>query len=66
MPERERAMGANEERKALERLSQSMRRIIVGAREATRPRPPTEGQAPSETPVLPLSAGPGAPSSPVV
>jgi hypothetical protein len=38
-------MGAIEERKALERLSQSMRRIVVGAREATRPRPPTEGQA---------------------
>lgn len=41
-------MGAIEERKALERLSQSMRRIITGAREATAPRPPTE--APPELP----------------
>lgn len=37
-------MGALEERKALERLSQSMRRIITGAREAVSPRPPTQGQ----------------------
>lgn len=33
-------MGAAEERKALARLSGAMRRIVTGAREAVRTRPP--------------------------
>jgi hypothetical protein len=59
-------MGAIDERKALERLSQSMRRIIVGAREATRPRPPGEGQAELPAGQQPAQAAAGAPSSPAV
>jgi hypothetical protein len=59
-------MGAIDERKALERLSQSMRRIIVGAREATRPGPPGEGQAELPAPQETAQGGAGAPSGPVV
>jgi len=59
-------MGAIDERKALERLSQAMRRIIVGAREATRPGPPSEGQAELPAGQQPAQGGAGAPSGPAV
>jgi hypothetical protein len=59
-------MGAIDERKALERLSQSMRRIVVGAREATRPRPPSEGQAELPAGQQVAQGAPGAPSGPAV
>lgn len=45
-------MGAAEERKALARLSASMRRIVTGAREAVRPRvevlPPGGQESPQD------------------
>jgi len=59
-------MGAIEERKALERLSQSLRRIVVGAREATRPGPPGGGQAELPAGQQPAQAAPGAPPRPAV
>lgn len=43
-------MGAVEERKALERLSESYRKLITGGRAAPAPTPLPEGQAPPGSP----------------
>lgn len=43
-------MGALEERAALERLRISWRRVLVGAREAVRPRPPALPPGGEESP----------------
>lgn len=57
-------MGAIEERKALERLALSWRKLIAGGRPAGPVTPPETTQATPETPVLPPPAGPGAPPTP--
>jgi len=43
-------MGAVEERKALERLSESYRKLVTGARATPTPPPLPEGQAPPGSP----------------
>ena len=52
------------ERKALERLAVSWRKIITGARVSSPPVPPEGASPPPETPVRSPQAGPGAPSTP--
>jgi len=43
-------MGAVDQRRALERLSQSMHKLTSGARATPAPPPPPAGQPPAETP----------------
>lgn len=57
-------MPAIDERKALERLSLSYRKLITGAQTPPPATPPETTPATGETPVLPAQAGPGAPSTP--
>jgi hypothetical protein len=57
-------MTALDERKALERLSISWRKLIGGPKPPPPVAPPETVQAPTEIPVLPAQAGPGAPSTP--
>jgi hypothetical protein len=59
-------MSAIDERKALERLSLSYRKLIVGAKASPPATPPETTPATTETPVLPAQAAPGVPSSPAV
>lgn len=57
-------MSAADERKALERLSQSWRKLVAGAQAPPPPPPPEQASPPTETPVLPSPAAPGASSTP--
>jgi len=57
-------MTAIAERKALERLSQSWRKLIAGAKSPPSAAPPEQASPATETPVLPPAGGPGAPSTP--
>jgi len=51
-------MGAADERKALERLSESYRKLVTGGRGAPSPPPLPQGQAPPGSP----AQGPGQPA----
>lgn len=57
-------MPAIDERKALERLSLSYRKLIAGAKAPPPAAPPERASPPVETPVRSPQAGPGAPSTP--
>jgi len=50
-------MGALAERKALDALSKSWRRVLVGAREAVRPKPPALPPGGEESPQEPQEVG---------
>jgi hypothetical protein len=56
-------MTAIDERKALERLSLSWRKLIGGPKAPPPAAPPGGASPPAETPVLPAQAGPGPPTS---
>ena len=57
-------MTAIDQRKALDRLSLSYRKLITGAQSPPPPTPPETTPAASETSVLPAQAASGAPSRP--
>ncbi len=56
-------MGVVEERKALDRVAEAYRRIVAGAREATRPTPPPEEEETPPGPPAASQAGPQTPST---
>jgi hypothetical protein len=50
-------MGAVEERRALERLSQAYRKLVTPGRASPTPPPPPEGQPPPGSPPQPPQRG---------